>query len=84
MSMGKQKFHKLTPEEVDNVNRPIIMKETERLKKKRKAPKLDVLMQKGANLPSSFYESNITLIKNNHSLSLTVLKNIKIHKNKVF
>lgn len=38
MSVGENKFPKLTTEEVDNVNRPIIMKETERLKEEKRLP----------------------------------------------
>lgn len=62
MSMGKYKFLKLSPEEADNVDRPITMKETERLKDK-KGSQTRCSNTKGPNLPSSFYESNITLIK---------------------
>lgn len=60
--MRKYKFPKLTPKEIDNVNRPIIKKETERLKKKKKGSRtkcstIDKKMQ-----IHSFYGSNIILI----------------------
>lgn len=40
--MGKFKFPKLILKEVDSVNMAIIMKETERLKKKKKTPESNV------------------------------------------
>lgn len=44
MSVGKYRFSKLVAE-VDSVNRPIIMKEIERLKgREKKSPKLDALI----------------------------------------
>lgn len=65
--MGKYKFPKLTPKEIDNVNIPIILKETERLKKKKKGSRtrcstIDKKMQIHSLYKPDIYIADIILI----------------------